>query len=151
MTSPSCEKVVEQLGCERLLYHNEKQRLVLRGCIRRIYVSPFYGEFRIIDCDGLEIAKSHKGSIKLTRECLQNDVARTWYNACSTHNVYKELRDTYDVNDPGIAFILMDDSHPFYLQFQEAFPFDNTRTYFHIPVFHSCTNVWNDETKQLKY
>ena len=140
-------KVVTQTVCTKVGFNDDVQEIRFIGCVQKIYVSVYYGEFELYDSSDRLLGTSSKSKFLCTKSNLQTEASRVWYDAvCITCKQYKDLKDKYNVSDPGISF---NNTCKIYIKFLHSLR--KPMKYYTIPVFYTVTNVWNDQSKLLLY
>jgi hypothetical protein len=140
-------KVVTQTVCTRVNFNDDVQEIRFIGCVQKIYVSIYYGEFELYDSSNRLLGKSTKSKLSCIKINLQTEASRVWYDAvCITCKQYKDLKDKYNVSDPGLSF---NNTSKIYIKFLQSL--HQPMKYYTIPVFYTVTNVWNDQDKILLY
>lgn len=146
-TKSEQHSVVTETVCTKIYFNDDIQEIKFLGCVQKIYISTFYGNFELYDGSNRLLGTSTKGKIAFTKKDLQTEAAQVWYDAVSiTSKPYKELNEIYLVNDPGLAF---NNTSKIYIKFLDSIK--QPMKYFTIPVFYTVTNVWNDKDKCLLY
>ena len=141
-------KVVTQHLTTSIAYHNEKQELCLSHCVQRMYISPYYGEFKLYDGSERLLCTSEGGKLNLLKKDLKERDAQVWHDARSLCNESSEIRQEYRVVDPGLDC----NNVPLLIRLVDAPPFSADRgAIIHLPVFYNVTNVWDPQAKKLKY
>lgn len=145
------EIVVSQHCCTETMFEKSKQKVYLSHCIQKIKISKFYGPYCIYDGWNRLIAKSDKdNSVHLTKDHLQTDTARVWYDSIASHSVEYKTLISKGVKDPGICF-----SHipEVYIVFDNApdAKEEPKRVFYHIPIFYVVLNIWDPDKKVLKF
>jgi hypothetical protein len=143
-----CGVVIEHLHCT-VPFLAGKQDLMLRHCVHKVFVSPFYGEFTIYDQTGRTLGRSKDSKLSFVKEDLQTECAQVWYDAMATlqGQEHQVLRTKYHVLDPGLFFHFGTVS----IEFDQAPAVDSNKVYRHIPVFFNITNVWNPQKKETLF
>jgi len=144
---PTESVVVEHQTC-KVMYHNEKQIIPLSKCVQKIFLSPFYGEFKLYDKADRLLGESKNSQLSFLEKDLQTEVAQVWYHATSLCREFKLLKEKYHVADPGLCFTQMDEV---YLQFCHGKSMEQNQVIRHIPVFFNVTNIWESGTKECLY
>lgn len=144
---PPPSSVVIQHLSHTLLYMAGKQELPLRHCVQKVFISSFYGEFNIYDASGRLLGKSKDSKLSFMKDDLQTEVAKVLFDAMSCQSEYSTLRTKYSVKDPGMCFGFGN----ILIEFEDAPPVDNVRTFDHIPVFYNITNVYMHGKKETLF
>lgn len=140
-------KVVTEMVCVYLNFIDVLQKLELCGCIQKIYIAPYYGEFEIYDKSGRLLGISKGSKLSLLRKDLQTDVAKVWYDAATiTSKGYDTLVNVHGVVDPGLC---VNDMSLITIKFLNSLK--DPQRYFQVPVFYNATNLWSDTSKLLFY
>ena len=145
--TPNPESVVTQHLTYTVPFYDERQDLELHHCVQKMFVSSFYGNFKVYDKADRLIGTSENSKLSFLQKDLQTEAARVWYDAMCLAPEYKKLTQDYKVKEPALCFNFGTVS----VEFIDAPAMEADRVTFHIPVFFNVTNVWDNEKKRLKF